>query len=122
MSVFIEGRHVANVFTGQFLHRPLDESQIERFRKQAARYGFNENDYIDALHEVPVFSPDQHTAMLTFLSELAQSLARTGLTNLKALRYNRILEDNEIGIRSCDWVCGPGSRRIGQRSSRSFQH
>jgi ligand-binding sensor protein len=33
--VVVEGHHVANVFTGQMLHEPLDDAGIERFRAQA---------------------------------------------------------------------------------------
>ena len=44
---------------------------LERMKDQAAKYGFVETDYLRAFREVPVFTPERHTAMLQFLSQFA---------------------------------------------------
>ena len=62
----IEGRHIANLFTGQFLYETPDE---EFFSKQAERYGFNKKQYFKALKKVPVFSWEEIEAKLAFLVE-----------------------------------------------------
>jgi len=49
--IVIEGKHVANVFIGQFLTKAPDEA---RFRRQAEEFGFDVADYIAAIREVPI--------------------------------------------------------------------
>jgi len=49
--IIIEGQHVANAFVGQFLLHSPDK---EYFRAQAAKYGFNEQEYLNALGEVAI--------------------------------------------------------------------
>ena len=48
--IVIEGKHIANVFIGQFLIKEPDEAL---FRQQAEEFGFDTADYLDALREVP---------------------------------------------------------------------
>jgi len=98
--VVIEGEHLANVFTGQFLHVPPDEEMIGRFRAQAGRYGFDEADYLAALREVPVFSLRRHEAILAFLSGLAEQMANIGLNNLRAQELKNRLQESEATYRS----------------------
>jgi len=43
---------MANLFTGQFFFESLD---IEFFRKNARKYGFNEEEYLNALFKVQYF-------------------------------------------------------------------
>lgn len=50
--IIIDGLHVGNVFTGQFVN---EKSDIAYFRKQAKEFGFNEKEYIEAFEKVPVF-------------------------------------------------------------------
>lgn len=50
--IFIGGKHVGNVLSGQFLFED-EQPDHERFRVQARRYGFNETEYIAALEAVP---------------------------------------------------------------------
>ena len=54
--IIIEGKHLGNVFVGQLF---LEKPDVEYFRKQAARYGFDEEAYLDALSKVPVLTKDQ---------------------------------------------------------------
>jgi PAS domain S-box-containing protein len=97
--IIIDGVHMANVFTGQLLHRALDDADIERFRKQAALYGFDEDAFILSLKEVPVFTPEQHLSMLNYLSQFAMTVAKMGLTNLEAYNYALIAKDRETELR-----------------------
>jgi PAS domain S-box-containing protein len=79
--VIVEGRHLANLFTGQVLFTPPDK---ERFREQAQQYGYDEQSYLNALSKVPVMSEEEFTAMLCFLSHIATMVAKDGLTNLQS--------------------------------------
>lgn len=74
--ITINGIHVANFFAGQFL---LKEPDIEFFKNQAKKFGFNTDEYLKALSEVPIYSKAQITSMLDFFSRLARIMGETGL-------------------------------------------
>ncbi|MBN2051562.1 MAG: PocR ligand-binding domain-containing protein, partial [Spirochaetales bacterium] len=50
--IMLGNRHVGNIFLGQFF---FDDEKVDYdfFRNQAALYGFDEGDYIEALEKVP---------------------------------------------------------------------
>ncbi|WP_163338578.1 PocR ligand-binding domain-containing protein [Desulfopila sp. IMCC35008] len=72
--VTVDGEHFASVFTGQFFHASLTEKDLERFRLQARKYGFNEADYLAAIKQVPIIPPDKHNKILSFLTMLAEMI------------------------------------------------
>ncbi len=78
--IIIEGEHVGNFFTGQFFFEPPDEAF---FRKQAAQYGFKEQEYIEALRRAPIFSQEEIRDIMDFLCGLTTLFAETGLTLVK---------------------------------------
>ncbi len=79
--IVIDGHHVGNVFVGQLLLGPADE---DFFRRQAARFGFDEEEYLHALCEVPVVSKERLSAVLASLAGLARLVASIGLERLRA--------------------------------------
>ena len=81
--IMIEGRHLANLFTGQMFHEPPD---LEFFRKQAAQYGFDEEDYLRAVKEVHIVPKDSMGSVMAFLTTMAQMLAKSGLARLRELK------------------------------------
>ena len=83
--VVIDGDHLANIFTGQMFHKPVEAKTLERFEQQAEKYGFDRKEYLAALAEVPVFSKDKHQKILNFLSLFAGYVTRIGLTNKRML-------------------------------------
>lgn len=86
--IYIEDRHVANFFIGQFFPGPPDESF---FRQQAARYGFDVSDYMAALSEVPVVEKEKLTLVLDVLVRM------TGLITSLGLDRKRLVEsENEL--------------------------
>lgn len=80
--VVIEGEHIANIFTGQMLHAPPD---IEFFRQQAREFGFDEAAYLEALKNVPVIPEEHIENVMAFQVQLAQMLAKSGLSRLRQL-------------------------------------
>lgn len=72
----IQGVHVGNFFTGQFLLRDPD---IIFFERQAQTYGFNQSEYMQALNKVPVFTEQEVEHNLLYLVELTALLGRMGL-------------------------------------------
>ena len=76
---------MGNIFSGQFFFddEPLD---YELFRKQAAQYGFDEKEYIDALEAVPRLSRDSVDKGMAFLMKLAGTLSQLSYSNIKLAR------------------------------------
>lgn len=86
--IIIDGIHVGNMFTGQFVN---EKSDIDYFRKQAKEFGFNEKEYIEAFKKVPVFSEERIKDIMEFFLELAEIIASSGYAKLKLLRNNQEL-------------------------------
>jgi two-component system cell cycle sensor histidine kinase/response regulator CckA len=111
-------KHVGNLFLGQFLFD--DEVDYETFRLQARQYGFDEKEYLAALDQVPRYSRETATIVISFYTKLANMisqlshrnviLARTVtqrdrlLQSLRASeeRYRTIVETAEEGIWQLD--------------------
>ncbi len=80
--LIVGGRHVGNIFTGQFL-LANEEPPRELFRRQARRFGFDEQAYLEALDEVPRLSAEQVDTVMHFYSQLADMLATLSYTNIQ---------------------------------------
>jgi len=93
--VIVDGRHVANVFTGQFFVAPPDP---EFFRRQAGEFGFDESSYLAAVARVPVISEARVEAIAAVYAQLAQVLATNGLDRLRRLETERRLEEANRGL------------------------
>ncbi len=87
--IIIKGRHIASLATGQLLLAPADP---ERFRKQACRFGFDEEAYLKALAQVPVVSETRLRAVTRFLGSLAHVISDQGYANLELQRESDRLE------------------------------
>ena len=90
--IVIEGVHVGNVFTGQFL---LQRPDVAFFRAQAAKFGFDETAYIEALSKVPIVTRDQITGAMDFLASLAEIIGTAGLAKKRLLLANAELRERE---------------------------
>lgn len=90
--VIIEGKHLANVFIGQFLTNRPDQAY---FINQANQLGFNKDDYLNALAKAPVVSEDRLQILLGFLTGFANLIASTGLQRLRAERANIALSKHQ---------------------------
>lgn len=84
--VVIEGRQLATLFLGQVLHEPPD---MTFFRAQAARFGFDEKEYLEAIQAVPVVGKDQVRSLMEVMVEMAQILAASGLARLRQTALER---------------------------------
>ncbi|MBN1506220.1 MAG: PAS domain S-box protein [Sedimentisphaerales bacterium] len=95
--IIIDGRHVANVFVGQFLLEPADE---EFFRNQAKEFSFEEAAYLEALAHVPIVSQQELPAILNYLTTCARLLAEMGLERIQAREYeaNLVRQAEELNV------------------------
>lgn len=84
--VVIEGRQLVTLFLGQVLHTPPD---LDFFRAQAARFGFDETKYLDAINAVPVIDKSRLQDLMEVMVEMAQMLAASGLARLRQAALER---------------------------------
>ncbi|SNS18351.1 PAS domain S-box-containing protein [Anaerovirgula multivorans] len=80
--VVVQGKHIANIFTGQLL---LDKPDLGFFIKQAKEFGFNESEYVKVLLEVPVIEEERLKHIMCYLCSFAEILGEMGLKELKLL-------------------------------------
>ncbi|MFA6600523.1 MAG: PocR ligand-binding domain-containing protein [Candidatus Omnitrophota bacterium] len=102
--IIVKGKHIASLATGQLLLAPPD---IERFKRQAALFGFDEQTYLAALEEIPVVEEKQLLQVTAFLGEIALIISEQGYGNLeiqeKASRLEReIAERKRIETALCE--------------------
>ena len=93
--IIIEGQHLANLATGQIFFAP---PEIDRFKEQARRFGYDEQAYLDAISAVPIVKEETFKAMLTFLAGLATTIAQIGLANLQTQKDQRKQEKLQIQL------------------------
>lgn len=80
--IMVGGRHIGNVFTGQFFFED-EQVDYEFFRSQARQYGFPEEAYMAALKAVPRLSRESLDAVMSFFMRLAQIISQLSYTNVK---------------------------------------
>ncbi len=88
--IIIDGRHLANIFIGQFFLEPPD---LEFFRDQGRKYGFPEDEYLKAVQDVPILTPDQVNQNLAFLRKVTEMLGEMGLTQKRIQEAERLLQE-----------------------------
>jgi PAS domain S-box-containing protein len=90
--IIIAGRHVCNLFLGQFLF----EGEIpnrEEFSAQSERYGFDKEAYLAALDRVPRWDREKVDTVMTFYSKLASLIGQMSYGNVK---LSKILESQKF--------------------------
>ncbi len=81
----IDGIHLGNICLGQFFYE--DESpDLELFRKQAHKFGFDEDEYLAAIEKVPRLSKEKVNSTMAFYSRLAGLIATTSYDKLHLLK------------------------------------
>jgi len=90
--IIVEGVHYGNYFTGQFF---LESPDLNFFRVQAKRYGFDEEAYIEAVKKVPIWTQAQLNSYLFFIKGLIEVITSTGLKNLKEIEARKKLDESE---------------------------
>lgn len=94
--IVIKGEHIANLFSGQFFFEEPDPSF---FKKQADKYGFNENIYLKALGKVPVVSKEKVMVVMDFLLNMTQMISDMTFQKLEQMELNEAIQKNERVLR-----------------------
>ncbi|KUO60673.1 hypothetical protein APF79_02570 [bacterium BRH_c32] len=97
--IIINREHIANLFVGQFLSQ---EPDLDYFRKQATKYGFDEQEYLAALSKVPILSDQEVKSKMVFLSELAELICDIGINKLELIELASNFE-KEVELRTKDY-------------------
>src|SRR5450759_3063445 len=88
--IIVEGKHVANVFAGQFLTAPPG---LDFFRQQARQFGFDEASYLEAISRVPVLPQERVESVTRLCAQLAGMLADNGLDRLREIKTAEKLDN-----------------------------
>lgn len=95
--IVIGGEHLATLFLSQFFYAPPD---LEHFRRQARELGLEEDTYLEAVQEVPIFSHARVEELLGFYSGFARLLEKLGTEHLRRMESRRQLVESEEKFRS----------------------
>ena len=90
--IIIEGVHCGSFFTGQFFLEPPD---LNFFRVQARKYGFDEEEYVKAVKQVPIWSREQLDSYLFFIKGLIEIISSMGSKKLKELEAGKRVQASE---------------------------
>jgi PAS domain S-box-containing protein len=94
--IIVNDKHIGTVFTGQFLYESPD---IERFRRQAREFGFDEAAYLAALAKVPIVSRESVAPALDYLSQFTSMIADMGAERIRQIEAQAALEASEQHLR-----------------------
>lgn len=83
--IVVSGQHLGNIYFGQFVYAD-EELDLDFFRQQAQRYGFDESAYIDALKRVPRYDHETVLEVMAFYSKLGAMISALSLSNLTLSR------------------------------------
>ncbi|KPA13323.1 multi-sensor hybrid histidine kinase [Candidatus Magnetomorum sp. HK-1] len=95
--IIINDNHVANVLIGQFFLEPPD---LTFFSKQALDVGFDEQDYIDAISEIPIIDQDKLDIIIFFLINFASQLASISFNRLQVEEIRREMQEGQLAALS----------------------
>ncbi|MFA6149275.1 MAG: PocR ligand-binding domain-containing protein [bacterium] len=90
--IIIDGTHYGTFFTGQFFLEPPD---LDFFRAQAKRYGFDEEAYIEAVKKVPIWNEEKLNSYLFFIKGLIEVISGIGLKNLKEIESRKKIQESD---------------------------
>lgn len=88
--ITVEGKSIGTLYFGQLLHEPPD---MAYFARQAETYGYDKEAYLAAIAEVPIISKQQVEKTMMFFVQMAQMLAKSGLTRLRQQEAERRLAE-----------------------------
>lgn len=102
--IIIKDEHVANLFSGQFF---FEEPNIEFFRKQAKQFGFDEEEYIRALLEVPVISEDRVQTAMNFILNMTHLISELGFQKMNLSEYKELVDEMGKVAKIGGWEFNP---------------
>jgi diguanylate cyclase (GGDEF)-like protein/PAS domain S-box-containing protein len=96
--VVIEGHQLATIFLGQVLN---ESPQLSYFEEQSKTYSYDQETYIEAIKNVPIFSNEEMNALMECVVGMAKMLVSSGLATLrqKLLQNDlQVMTDKQIQL------------------------
>lgn len=93
LPIIIGQEHIATIFQGQFL---MTEPDLDFFRAQAQRVGFDEAGYIQAIKSTPIIPESELYKTIAFLTDLGGFIAELGDSTLKNKQSYDELKETHI--------------------------
>jgi PAS domain S-box-containing protein len=90
--IVINGKHIANLFSGQFF---FEEPDHDYFREQATKFGFDEVKYLETLTKIPVVSKEKVLDAMDFLLNMTQMISEMTFQKLEQVELNKNLRDSD---------------------------
>jgi len=90
--IVVHGKHIANLFSGQFF---FEKPDIDYFKKQAKECGFNEKEYLQAVRDVPIVDREKVRITMDFLMNMTQLISETAAQKLEAEHLSNTIIENE---------------------------
>jgi ligand-binding sensor protein len=80
--LYVGKKHLGNIFTGQFFY---DDENVDEnfFIKQAEKYGFEKDSYLEAFRRIPRYNKDTIDHLMSFLVKFTTYISKIGLVNIK---------------------------------------
>lgn len=86
--IVIDDMHIGNIFTGQLL---LEKPDLRYFERQALKFGFDREEYIESLLRVPVFRQEDIEKIINLLCKTSQIIGKMGLNKCRLAEAKREL-------------------------------
>lgn len=86
--LIIGGQHMGNLFMGQFFFDD-EEIDVNTFKRQAKKYGYNEEEYLNALDQVGRISRSKLESAKRFFLSYANKITKLSYSNIKLSRSIR---------------------------------
>jgi PAS domain S-box-containing protein len=91
--IIIDGKHLANVFVGQFL---VEKPNMHYFEFQAERFGYDKVNYIKAIKDVPIFNEDKLQDIIGFLNKLTKLITALSIERIKSQKSKITSEQTKL--------------------------
>ena len=78
---------------------PRSKTKEQFFRKQAQKFGFDEEEYLKAFREIPIFTEEKFRSVTFFLAKLAQMIGQIGYARMCEMDSVKALEEASFDLK-----------------------
>lgn len=97
--IIVAGEHLATIYLGQFRYED-EEVDEELFVAQAREFGFDQDRYLEALRQIPVFSREKVQGIMDFYTPLLDFFVEMGFARFRQSETERTLRESEERYRA----------------------
>lgn len=99
--LFVGKKHIGNIFTGQFFY---DDDEVDEsfFIKQAQKYGFDQELYLEVLRRTPRYDRETIKHLMSFLVKFTTYISKISLGNVQLEREIKNRKESEEALRKSE--------------------